>query len=105
MVKFIARALILSLLMLNNAWAVDECTLTDSGAPDGLSIQTDTQLPVNSPISDFDCDDWCHVWANPVVPSDAIGPKHYTLVTINGGFYTLSYFSLTIPPPFHPPVA
>jgi|GEM_PF-2125441 len=103
MSRFIAQLLIVSLLTLNIAWAVDACVLTDPGAPGGTSVQVDGEPPVDPANAGIDCDDWCHAWANPVALQGAFVPDGYASSTLNGGFYTLSYSSLAIPPPLHPP--
>ena len=105
MVRFIAQLLIVSLLTLNIAWAFDECALTDPAGASGLSAQADGQSPVDPANAGLDCDDWCHVWVNPIALWNAIVLDGYTPTTINDGSYTLSYLSLPIPPPFHPPIA
>jgi hypothetical protein len=103
-IKLTVQVLIISLLSLNIAWAVDECALTNPGEVGGLSIQNDTQ-PSDDPINaGLDCDDWCHAWATPIALPSTIVHDGYTPDTINGNFYTLSYSSLPIPPPFHPPI-
>ena len=104
MSRFIAQLLIVSLLTLNIAWAVDACVLTDPGASGGTYVQVDGEPPVDPANAGIDCDDWCHAWANPVALPGAIVPDGYASSTLNGGFYTLSYSSLAIPPPFQPPI-
>jgi len=104
MIRFIAHLLIISLLTMNIAWAVDECAFTDSSKTSSISVQADDKSPVNPSNTNFDCDDWCHTWANPVFLSGALLLNSYIAITINADFYTLSYSSLAIPPPFHPPI-
>ena len=104
MIRFIAHLLIISLLTMNIAWAVDECAFTDPSETSGMSVQADDKSPVNPSNTNFDCDDWCHTWANPVFLSGTLFLNDYIAITINGDFYTLSYSSLAIPPPFHPPI-
>ena len=105
MTRFIAQLLIVSLLTLNIAWALDECALTDPADTSGLSVQADGQSPVDPANAGLDCGDWCHAWVNPVALLGSIVPDGYTPATINGGPCALSYSSLPIPPPFHPPIA
>ncbi len=106
MTRFIAQLLILSLFTLNIAWAVDDCALAIPGEAGGLTIQIDAQPSTDQANAGLDCDVWCHAWANPIdLPAAVIADGCNISATINGGFYILSYFSLPIPPPFHPPIA
>lgn len=105
MTRFIAQLLIVSLLTLNIAWASDECAFTYPGAAGAMSVHADDDSPANPSNADFDCDDWCYAWMNVVTLPGTIVLDAYTSATINGGYYTLPYSSLTAPPPFHPPIA
>ena len=105
MSQFITRLLIVSLLTLNVAWAADGCAFTFPGDAATASVHVDGDSPVNPSNADFDCDDWCHAWVTVVALLGTIILVSYTPATINGGFYTLSYSSLPIPPLFHPPIA
>jgi len=105
MVRFIASLLIVSLLTLNFAWAVDECAFTDPGEPSGVSHLVDGKVPADPSNAGPDCADWCHAWVNPIALPGSLVPDSYTPATIQGGFYIPSYSSLPIPPPFHPPIA
>ena len=102
MIRFIAHLLIISLLTMNIAWAVDECAFNETS---GMFVQIDDKSSANPSNTDFDCDDWCHAWVNHVALPGTLVPDGYALTSISGDCYTLSYFSLTIPPPFHPPIA
>ena len=104
MIRFIISLLIVSLLTLNVAWAVDACVFTGPGDIGGSSIQADGQPPVDSANAGLDCDNWCLAWINLVALPGSIVPDGYTPATIQGGFYALSYLALPIPPPFHPPI-
>jgi len=104
MSRFIAQLLVVTLLTLNIAWAVDECALNDPGTPDGSSVQTDAQPPLDSANTGFDCDDWCHAWAHSVaLPSTTI-IDGCTCGFIPGVTRILSYSSPGVSPPFHPPI-
>lgn len=105
MARFITQLLIISLLTLNIAWAVDECAFTDPGQGDGALVQTDDQSP-DSPNAGLDCDDWCHAWVSHIALTRSSIPDVHLPAIITGGSYTLSsYSSLPIPPPFQPPIA
>lgn len=105
MFRLIAQLLVVSFLTLNLAWADDECALTlfdDSS----VSVQIEDKSPPNLSVNNFGCDNWCHTWANPVDLPGTIKHDGYTsLVTTITSFYTLSYCSLPLSPPFHPPIA
>jgi hypothetical protein len=104
MVRFITSLLIVSLLTLNVAWAVDECAFTDPGEPGGVSHLVDGQVPADPSNAGLDCDDWCHAWVNSVALPGSVVQDRYTPATSLGGLYIPSYSSLPIPPPFHPPI-
>jgi len=105
MFRFIAQLLIVSLLSLNFAWAGDECEFSALDDASSLSAQINDKSPPNLSDTKFDCDDWCHVWANPAALLRIVILSNNTpVVTINSGIYALSYGSLPIPPPFHPPI-
>ena len=104
MFRFIAKVLIVSLLTLNIAWADDECAFALSGDNSYLPVQTGDESPDKSLETDFDCDDWCHVWANPIALLGAIVLNNHIPITTGTNRYIFSYSSLTIPPPFHPPI-
>lgn len=104
MLRFIAKLLIVALLALNFAWASDECAFIISDDSGGMYVQAD-QEPSSSPSNtDFDCDDWCHVWANPVALHDTSISSSYNAVITVCGFITRSYCSRPITPPLHPPI-
>lgn len=105
MIRFIVSLLVVSLLTLNFAWAFDKCAFTDPGEPGGLTYQVDDQGPVDPANAGPDCDDWCHAWVNHIALPGSIVPDRHPPATIQGGFYTPSYSSLALPPPFHPPIA
>ena len=106
MVRFIASLLIVSLLTLNVAWAVDECAFTDPGEPSGVSHLVDCQVPADPSSAGPDCDDWCPAWVSSIaLPGGSIVPDSFTPATLQGGFYVPSYSSLALQPPFHPPIA
>jgi len=105
MFRFIAQLLIVSLLSLSFAWAGDECAFSALDDASSLSAQINDKSPPNLSDTNFDCDDWCHVWANPAaLLRIVILSSNTPVVTINSDFYTLSYGLLPIPPPFHPPI-
>lgn len=104
MVRFITQLLIISLLTMNIAWAVDECAFTDPGQGGGALVQNDDQSP-DSPNTGLDCDDWCHAWVGHNALMRSPLPEACIPTVITGGSYLLSYSSLSIPPPFHPPIA
>jgi len=104
MFRLIAQLLVVSFLTLNFAWADDECVLTlldDSS----VSAQIGDISPPNLSDINFDCDNWCHIWANPAdLPGTAKLDGYTSVVTIITSFHTLSYYSLPLSPPFHPPI-
>jgi hypothetical protein len=104
MVRFIVQLLVVSLLTLNIAWAFDDCALTDPVQVSGVMLQAGDQFPDDSPGAALDCDDWCSAWFSPVALPGKIILHDFTPVTIIDSFYTLSFSSLPIPPPFHPPI-
>lgn len=104
MTRFIAQLLIVSLLTLNIAWAVDECAIADPGQVNGVLLPVDDQSP-DSLNAGPDCDDWCHAWVSPVALTRNSVPDIFIPTIISGGTYLLSYSSLPIPPPYHPPIA
>ena len=105
MFRFIAQLLIVSLLSLNSAWASDECAFSALDDASSLSAQINDRSPPSLSDSNFDCDDWCHVWASPAALLRMVILSSDTpVLTIDSDFYTLSYGSLAIPPPFHPPI-
>ena len=107
MFRFIAQLLIVSMLSLSFARAGDECAFSalDDANSLSLSAQINDRSPPNFSDTNFDCDAWCHVWANPAaLLSIVILSSNTLVVTINSGLYTRSYGSLSIPPPFHPPI-
>ena len=103
MVRFIVQLLIVSLLTLNIAWAVDECAFTDPGQTNSV-FQIDDSSP-DTPNGGLGCDDWCHAWVNPIGLTGSSILDVYILATFSGGACILSYSSLSISPPFHPPIA
>jgi hypothetical protein len=104
MLRFIVQLLVVSLLTLNIAWAFDDCVLTDPVQVSEVLPQAGNQSPDNSPSIVPDCDDWCPAWFSPVALPGINILDSYTPATIYDGFYILSYSSLPIPPPFHPPI-
>lgn len=101
--RFIVQLLIVSLLTLNIAWAFDECAFTDPGQGDGAFVQIDDQSP-DFPNTGFDCDDWCHAWVSHIALTRNSLPETYISTVITSSAYLFSYSSLSIPPPFHPPI-
>jgi hypothetical protein len=105
MFRFIAKLLIISLLTLNIAWTGDDCSFAALDNAGSQSTQIDDKSPTNLSDTNFDCDDWCHAWANPAALLGIVIVESNTpAATINSGFYKLSYGSLPIAPPFHPPI-
>ena len=104
MIRFIISLLIVSILTLNVAWAVDTCAFTGSDDAGGSLIQADSQPLDDSETVGLDCDDWCLGCSTPIVPPGSSVLTGYKPATSHGGFYASSYTSLPIPPPFHPPI-
>jgi hypothetical protein len=104
MSRFIAQLLIVSLITLNIAWAVDECTFSESGREIGALLHIDEQSP-DAPNAGLDCDDWCHARVSPAAMMGSCVQNVAITATISGGSYTFSYSSLSIPPPYRPPIA
>lgn len=106
MFRFIAHLLIITMLTLNIAWAGDECEFIAYDDSGSLSGQLDNQTPPDFSNTKFDCDDWCHVLASPVAllrHSDA--NNFLPDIAVLNEFFMFSYCSLSIPPPYHPPIA
>jgi len=103
MIRFITSLLIVSLLTLNVVWAVDECSFP--GDISGSSLLSNDQPPVDPAQAGLDCDGWCLAWLNLIALPGSIVPDDYTPASFQNGFNELSYLSIPIPPPFHPPVA
>jgi hypothetical protein len=103
MARFIAQLLIISLLTMNIAWAVDECAFTDPGQEGVTLVQTDDQSP-DTPNAGLDCDDWCHAWVNHIALTRSTLPEAHIPTVITSGSYLFSYSSLSPPKPFHPPI-
>lgn len=104
MFRFIAQLLIVSLLTLNIAWAGDECAFVALDDASSVSTLIKDKSPANLSDTSFDCDAWCHAWANPMALLGKIILSGSPAETINGDFYSLSYSSLPIAPPYHPPI-
>jgi len=104
MSRFIAQLLIVSLLTMNIAWAVDKCAFTSPGAPGDVSVLTDAKPPADPANAGLSCDDWCHAWVNPVALPSVIVADGCACTFIIGISCISSYSSLGIPPPFHPPI-
>ncbi|HDY81877.1 MAG TPA: hypothetical protein ENH48_02835 [Halieaceae bacterium] len=103
MSRFIAKLLIVWLISLNVAWAVDECTFTNPGAPGNSSAQGNDR-PTDDPMDTGGCDTWCLAWANHGAPQNAIIVDRLAGVNVVGAPYTLPFTSLAIPPPTRPPI-
>ncbi len=104
MIRFIVQLLIVSLLTMNIAWAADACAFTETSETNGIYFQASDQPPADPINTAINCDDWCYTWVHPLALTSAIVPVVYIPATIDGGNDTLSYSSLPIPPPFHPPI-
>jgi len=105
MLRFVSQLLIVSLLTLNIAWADDECAFsTFNGSGNSIS-QIDDQFLANFSDTNFDCDEWCHVWSNPIdlLSTDDLD-AYVPVAMINAGFYVFSYSFLPMQPPTHPPI-
>jgi hypothetical protein len=104
MIRFIAQLLIVSLFTLNFAWAVDECSFTNPEQVNDVLLQAGDTSP-DSSNAGLDCDDWCPGWISYITLKRNDAPGVYMHTSLSGSSYTFSYSSLSIPPPFHPPIA
>jgi hypothetical protein len=104
MFKLFAKVLVVSLIMLNIGWSVDACVFTSPEQVNTALLQNDTTSP-DSLGAGLDCDDWCYAWVSHVAltRNDVEMISVSTAISVNS--YTLSYSSLSIPPPHHPPIA
>lgn len=103
MVRMITSFIIVSLLTLNMAWAVDECAFSDpldSGT--GLT-QTLDSTPADSTGTLPACNYWCAGWTSFVTLPGSSVLLSSLLPTFEGGINTASYFFPTASPPTHPP--
>lgn len=107
MIRFIAHLLILSLLTLNIAWAVDACAFTDPADSVHVtaSLQADTQTPVDPARPGLACDDWCHAWVGHVAVVDQSHFAPDVMSVFPAIVSACRYSSRLISPPFHPPIA
>lgn len=105
MIRFITHVLILSMLTLNIAWAVDACAFTSPANPTHVSLQADDQTPVDPTNLGLACDDWCHAWVGHIALIE--GPAYsFDMTSVFPNItYTPLYSSLKTSPPFHPPIA
>jgi hypothetical protein len=105
MYRLFAQVLILSLFTLNVGWAADACQFTGPGKVESALLQSDNISP-EFPEAGIDCDDWCYAWVGPVAltRNDVVNITVSTSI-ISFASRTLSYSSLAIPPPYHPPIA
>jgi hypothetical protein len=104
MARLTASLLVVSLLSLNIAWAVDECAFTDPGQAHVLSLLADGQSPADPTNAGLNCDDWCLAWVSQVAPTTGdVLDAHITAI-ITGGALLFSYSSLPIPPSLQPPI-
>ena len=107
--RFIAHLLIISLLAINVAWAVDECALQYSNEASGVALSTDLSADLSADsypdtagdddICDVPCIGWLHLVA--VTSGTKLGdfPFIHQAVARTG----LSFHSLDQTPPIRPP--
>jgi hypothetical protein len=105
MIRLTVSLLIVSLLTLNIAWAVDECAFTDPGQAGLSTLLADDQPPADPTNAGLNCDDWCLAWVSQLAPmTGGVLEAHITAI-INDGALLVSYSSLPIPPSLQPPIA
>ncbi|MCW9025491.1 MAG: hypothetical protein OQK73_12535 [Gammaproteobacteria bacterium] len=102
-VRFIVSVFIISLMTLNIAWATDECAIINPVKSNVLLFEVDNQDSVDL-LYGNNCDDWCQGWMNILALQYSCDTAGYTLDNTNSSFIVFSYYSLPIPPPFHPPI-
>lgn len=105
MIRIFTWFLIVSLLTLNMAWAIDTCAFSDPSGPGTDAAQTLDPAPADSTHTLPACNHWCPGWTSVVTlpASPVLLPN--LLSTFEGGFGADLYFFLPAPPPIHPPIA
>ncbi len=104
MIRIFTWFLIVSLLTLNMAWAVDACAFSDPSGSGTDVAQTFDPAPADSPSTLPACNHWCPGWTSVITlpASSVLLPS--LLPTFDGGFGADLYFFLSTPPPTHPPI-
>lgn len=97
--------LIVSLLTLNMAWAVDKCAFSDPSGSGTRVAQTLDPAPADSTGTTAACDQWCPGWTSLVTLPGSSVLLPSLLPTFEGGFGADPYVFLPAPPPTHPPIA
>lgn len=106
MVRTVAWLLIVSLLTLNMAWAVDACAFSDPVGSDTDVTQPFDRAPANTPGTIPTCNHWCAGWMHLVtLPGSSVLPPGLLPADFNGRPYLDQYVFLPAPPPTHPPSA
>lgn len=106
MVRIVAWFLIVSLLTLNVAWAVDNCAFIDPSDSNTGLAQTLDPAPADSTNTIPTCNHWCPGWMHLVALSGSSTLLPGLLpATVEGVFGADPYFFLPAPPPTHPPTA
>lgn len=104
MFRTITWFLVVSLLTLNMAWAVDSCAFSnpsDSGA--GLAQPLDP-APADPASTIQTCGQWCAGWTSLVTLPGSSEMLTSLLPTFEGGLGADLYVFLPAPPPTHPPI-
>ena len=105
MFRTITWVLIISLLTLNMAWAVDACAFSDPSGSGTDVTQTLDPAPEDSTSTLPACGQWCPGWTSLVTlpASPVLLPSLLSAFEI--GFGADPYVFLPAPPPTHPPIA
>ncbi|MEW6330283.1 MAG: hypothetical protein AB1560_02380 [Pseudomonadota bacterium] len=105
MFRTITWFLIVSLFMLNMAWAIDNCAFSDPSDSGAGMTQPFDPAPEDSTSTLPACGQWCPGWVSLVTlpASPVLLPS--LLPTFEGGFGADPYVFLPAPPPIHPPIA
>lgn len=103
MIRIFTWFLIVSLLTLNMAWAVDACAFSDSTNV-GAGVTSTSDLAPDSTGTIPACNYWCPGWTSVVtLPGSSTLLPGILPATFEGGLGADPYFFLPAPPPTHPP--
>lgn len=104
MFRSISWLLIVSLLTLSMAWAVDDCAFGDPAGPEHAAAQSLDPARGNDTGSLSGCDQWCPGWMSfAALPGSAVLAPN-PVSSVECGFAAHLYYFLPAPPPIHPPI-
>jgi len=98
--RIITLLLILTVLVTNVAWAVDDC-FSPYGSDDSALFQSN-DLSKDS-LGESVCDEYCVGWLNLVAIAPETKLDYFPFIRQNAVRTNLSYYSLDQTPPFRPP--